>query len=195
LEFQYDKSLEAAAYLLRLNHGSMNYMRLLKLLYIADRELLTETATVLTGDCYKAMDYGPVLSMVYDHIRGRAWTNPDWGRHIKTAPGFQAVLEEDPGVSHLSRAATEKLIEITERYRGKSEWAMVDLTHDFPEWDKNRPPQGGSKIIPLEDIVEATRANPEILITIREQEAARREMDDLFDDLELEEPAEASLGR
>ena len=40
--FQFDKTLQAACLLLRKHDGCMSYLRLLKLLYIADRELLTD---------------------------------------------------------------------------------------------------------------------------------------------------------
>ncbi len=40
LRFDFDKSLQAVAYLLYLEEGRMPYIRLLRLLYIAERELL-----------------------------------------------------------------------------------------------------------------------------------------------------------
>ena len=48
----------------------MNYMRLLKLLYLAVREFLLKTGHTITGDHAGAMKRGPVSSQVYDLIRG-----------------------------------------------------------------------------------------------------------------------------
>ena len=44
------KTTQGAALLLALDGRSMDRMRLLKLLYIADRELLAESGGMLTGD-------------------------------------------------------------------------------------------------------------------------------------------------
>ena len=43
LRFQFERALQASAYLLRLDGKRMAYLRLLKLLYIADREWLAAT--------------------------------------------------------------------------------------------------------------------------------------------------------
>ena len=60
--FNFERALQASAYLLRLDGKRMGYLRLLKLLYIADREWLAETGESITGDRAYAMKYGPVLS-------------------------------------------------------------------------------------------------------------------------------------
>ncbi len=45
LRFNFEKSLQAAGYLLELHGDRMEYVRLLKLLYIADREMMAEAGT------------------------------------------------------------------------------------------------------------------------------------------------------
>jgi hypothetical protein len=50
LRFNFKRTLQASAYLLRLDGKRMPYMRLLKLLYIADREWLAEMGESITGD-------------------------------------------------------------------------------------------------------------------------------------------------
>jgi uncharacterized phage-associated protein len=69
--FNIEKAIQAVAALLHF-HGSkeMSYLRMLKLLYIADRETLKETGRPITGDRIVAMEHGPVLSSVYDLIKG-----------------------------------------------------------------------------------------------------------------------------
>ena len=67
--FNIEKTIQAIAALLHF-HGSkeMSYLRMLKLLYLADRECLQETGRPITGDRVVAMEHGPVLSSVYDLI-------------------------------------------------------------------------------------------------------------------------------
>jgi hypothetical protein len=59
LRFQLEKSLQAAGCLLELHGDCMEYVRLLKLLYIADREMVAEAGAPITGDRAVAMDHGP----------------------------------------------------------------------------------------------------------------------------------------
>ncbi|WP_435008692.1 Panacea domain-containing protein [Tundrisphaera lichenicola] len=181
LRFNFEKSLQAAGVLLRLEEGRMSYMRLLKLLYIADREMLAATAASITGDQGFAMKYGPVLSHVYDLIQGAGSRFDDWDRHIRTQ-GYAVKLVEDPGRGKLSRGEIEKLTEVSDRHRSKDQWELSDLTHDFPEWRRHWPEgaEVGSYLIPWEDILAAQGEGRETIEVVEEEEAARNYMEDLF---------------
>ena len=87
LHFNITKTIQASAVLLKAdpNH-SMSRLRLLKLLYIADRESLTERARPITGDYPVAMDHGPVLSNTYNLIKGEDYKRTAVGK-IHTEPG------------------------------------------------------------------------------------------------------------
>ena len=61
----------------------MNYMRLLKLLYIADRESISETGRPITGGSILAMERGPVLEGVYDLIRGQHAEMALWSEFLQ----------------------------------------------------------------------------------------------------------------
>ena len=110
------KTTQAAAVLLALDGDSMDRMRLLKLLYIADRELLAESGRTLTGDRAVAMKNGPVLSRIYDLIKGIAVSPEDWGRYLRSE-GYKVMLLGDPGHGELTKREIEKLHDLTERYR------------------------------------------------------------------------------
>lgn len=68
--FHIEKAIEAAAMFLKLHGKPMKYIGLLKMLYIADRIALESMNQPITGDNYVSMDYGPVLSGIYDLIKG-----------------------------------------------------------------------------------------------------------------------------
>ncbi|XZO01656.1 MAG: Panacea domain-containing protein [Microcoleus sp.] len=70
--FHPEKAVEAAAILLKLHGRPMKHLGLLKMLYIADRFALQRMEQPIIGDRYVSMDYGPVLSGVYDLIQGKA---------------------------------------------------------------------------------------------------------------------------
>ncbi len=148
----------------------MSYLRLLKLLYIADREWLAETGESITGDRACAMKQGPVLSTVYDLVKGDAALSGRWDDFIHN-DGYRVTLVRDPGRDTLSRGMIDKLNEVTVRHREDADWSIVDITHTFPEWETNF--DGGSTLIPWQDISTAM-GKPE-MIAVVEREARERE--------------------
>lgn len=66
--FNERKAVQVAARLLAHNGGEMNYMALMKLLYLVDREALLRFGRPVTGDQVVAMKHGPVLSRVFDLV-------------------------------------------------------------------------------------------------------------------------------
>ncbi len=86
LRFDEEKATEAAALILSLRGGQMHYMKLIKLLYLLDREALSRWGIPVTTDTYVSMDHGPVVSAIYNLIRrvqsrhrGRSTSLPQWG--------------------------------------------------------------------------------------------------------------------
>ena len=134
----------------------MSRLRLLKLLYIADREYLKERGRPITGDRVAAMDHGPVLSRTYDLIKGTDIGAPTWGRHFRNLGARDVELGEDPGAGKLSRFEIEKLQQVASRLADLDDWSVAELTHGFPEWEKNAPAKGASRPIPLDDLLAAT---------------------------------------
>lgn len=152
--FKYNKALQAAAYLLRREPTKqMNYMRLLKLLYIADRESIRRSGHPITGDRVAALERGPILSKVLDLIKGADLQSPDWSSFIQRNE-YDVRIVNDPGVARLTRSDIDLLEQAAEEHRADDEWAMVEFTHTFPEWQKNDPGKS-MKWIPFHDILEA----------------------------------------
>ena len=175
--FHFEKSLQAAGVLLSLDGERMERIRLLKLLYIADRELLAETGRTITGDRAVAMDHGPVLSQVYDLIKGEASRAGEWNHYIRTV-NRAVEFRNDPGRGELSRREVEKLTEVTDRYRDVNDWSLVRCTHDFPEWSSNFRP-GTSSTIPWLEVLSAQGKDQLVELALIE-EADRCYLDDLF---------------
>ena len=84
LGFNLDKTIQAAAYLLKQEpECRMNYMRLLKMLYIANRQSLKTRDVPICGDKAYAMKRGPVLSATLDLINGSDPSSPQWSQTIE----------------------------------------------------------------------------------------------------------------
>jgi uncharacterized phage-associated protein len=146
------KTTQAAAFLLTLEGRVMDRMRLLKLLYIVDRELLVSKGRTLTGDLAVAMNYGPVLSHTYDLIKGDEQSPADRNKFIRSV-SRKLVLMGDPGRGELSRREVDKLEEVSNRFRGISTSGLSAFTHEFSEWSKNFVPDT-SRPIPWTDALE-----------------------------------------
>ena len=159
-----DKLIQIVGYILSKNAASINYTKLIKLLYLADRQAIKESNVSITGDKYYSLDNGPVLSGLYDLIKG---TYPDsasqnlW--NIRFAKdGYNIVLLTDRlPFSKLSDFEKSILDEIDTRYKDASYSEMIDIVHDSavcPEWQN---PYGSRIEIEKKTILEKLGRTPE----------------------------------
>lgn len=154
IEFKFhpEKAIEAAGTLLKLHGKPMKYLGLMKMLYIADRIALERIEGPISGDHYVSMDFGPVLSGVYDLIKGKPVDDalPLWEKYISPRQNNCVQLLNDPGNDDLCEAEDEILREVYSNYGHINRFKVAELTHDFPEW---KDPHGSSIPIDVEDIL------------------------------------------
>ena len=176
-QFNFEKTVQAAAVLLSLDGDRMESIRLLKLLYIADREILAETGALITGDKAVALKHGPVLSQVYQLIKGQASRSGEWADVLRTS-SHNIELRKPVGRGKLNRAEVEKLQEVTDRHRNDTVWEICDQTHDFPEGKDNYVPNNSTPI-PWEQVLEA-QGKARLIPMVESQEELRQVLDTLF---------------
>jgi len=130
----------------------MSYLKLLKLLYLADRRALVELGRPITFDRFVSMPKGPVLSTTYDLIL----EEPDpselsyWHQFISPPRDYDVSLLAEPPHDQLSRAEEAIIDRVFEEFRQWTRWELVAYTHDLPEY---RDPAGSSIPINLRDIL------------------------------------------
>lgn len=152
--FDEQKAAEAASCLLSVNGGCLPYMKLIKLLYIADRRSLTMYHSSITTDSYFSMKYGPVPTSILDCIKHADEYPSDspWNSSIKTL-GYNVILKKTFSQCFLSQEERDLLETVNSEYKGKDQFDLSDITHAFPEWHN----PGDSRIpLPIEDILQAT---------------------------------------
>jgi uncharacterized phage-associated protein len=166
LPFDEGKTAQAAAMFLKLRGGQMSYMKLIKLLYLADRTSLLKYGKPITMDRWYSMKHGPVLSNVLSLITDPSWTESSEGTWAQL---ISAPLE-DHEVRLLSNtfpndrlsSAEEKIItEVFDKYGHYNRWDLVELLHKgeiAPEWKE--PRQGSRILIALSDVLK-TELDPE----------------------------------
>jgi len=137
MRFAFDerKVTAAAALLITLQGGQARYLRLIKLLYLADRESFRRFGRPISGDRYVAMKKGPVLSRVLDLIKDvPCETTGDWAAHIERFGQYSVRVRSDPGRGPLSEAEIEVLTETFNLFRQHDQWHIVEVTHLLPEY-------------------------------------------------------------
>ena len=72
IKFLFDKfrATAAAAVVVKQEGGPTSYLRLIKLLYIADRASIGQAGHPIVGGNYVSMDHGPVISEVLNLVKG-----------------------------------------------------------------------------------------------------------------------------
>ena len=120
------------SYLLSLNDGRMNYMTAIKMLYLADRAMLTSGHISITTDSYAAGTGGPVLRSVLSRIKEGESKN--WNDHIGlNGPCTELItpFEKYKEISELEREVIARIygefgcykrIELLEYCQGLKEW-------------------------------------------------------------------------
>ncbi len=149
LRFNEKRATQAAARLLSMrDNRALNYMILLKLLYLVDRESLLRWGSPLTGDEYYSMEFGPVLSKTHDLITEMRppEENNYWERYIQTR-NFDVTLSAEPDYEELSDADDVLLREIFQKYQAyydSTPFKLVDELHKIlPEY---KPVEKGQRI-------------------------------------------------
>jgi len=153
--FSAEKSAQAAAVLLGLNGGNMDKYLFIKMLYLADRKALEKWEEPITGDTVAMMQYGPVLSTIYDLTKGEAFScRSYWQNYISDSDDETNTvsLVGDPGRSELSDAEIAILERVHAKFRTYDWRRMRDYCHELPEFEEIGQ---SSKVLPTEQILEA----------------------------------------
>ena len=110
LRFREAKTTQAAARLLTLRGGRMNYMKLIKLLYIVEREELLSWGRPVTADRCVSLPKGPILSQTLNLINEgpTPGTPSTWAEHISQPENYEVRLLSPAGEDELSAAEGAK---------------------------------------------------------------------------------------
>ena len=168
-KFNAKKAAQAANWLLRRSGGRRNYMELVKLLYLADRQALIDLDSQITGDSLASLPYGTVLSRILNLIRWGPTNAEDapWFEAVSAPTGYDVEAIGNSGESELSGAEVQVLENVFAEY-GRYDWKQLsNLTHKLPEWTD---PGEGSIPISTEHVLRLVGK------TAQQVEAIRKEL-------------------
>jgi len=149
--FSEEKVTHMASYLLIKRGGKMSYMKLLKLLYLAERESLLKWGETMSGDKFVSMPHGPVMSSTYNLMQNR---DTVWNDFIDSEANCEVSIKNDvieDDLDELSIAEIKILTSIFDQFGSMGRWEVVDYTHNnCKEW---QDPDGSSFPINPSDIL------------------------------------------
>lgn len=162
-KYNEQKAAEAAWKMLRLGGGQMNYMKLIKLLYIADRKAIARWERPITTDEFFAMKNGPVLSHIYDQIKGSQSENGNWEERISHGKGKYEIKtrSEQVQLRELCEAEVEMLESVYAEFGHLNQYQLRDYMHEHFQEYTPPDPISSSERIKLERVLEAVDYSPE----------------------------------
>jgi uncharacterized phage-associated protein len=161
--FNERKAAQAAAYLLYRGGGRLPVLKLIKLMYLAERLSLQRYGETLTGDRLVSMQHGPVLSHTYNLIQGTydpcaggwdTWVADRAGHDVELADNSM-IRQPEQDLPALSETDLEVLGDTWAQFGHWDKFKLRDYTHSdaCPEW---KDPNGSSAPISYADLLRAT---------------------------------------
>lgn len=149
--FKVRKAAQVAAYFAKAEGGSINVLKLVKLIYLADRKFLERYDATILNDRFVSMSHGPVNSTTYDYIKGCEEDRENWEEFIDDLTGHRVGLAREniseDDLDQLSDAELAVLAEVWRQFGHMDRFEIRDWTHDnCPEWED---PNGSSQSIPF----------------------------------------------
>jgi len=178
------RAAQMAAYFIGQAGGQLSVLKLMKLMYIADRISLKKHGHPITFDRMVAMEHGPVLSSVYNLTQGTIEGHPKgWEYWIHEREGHDVSARRPVDVEFLEDLSDADVDVLAETWRlvgHLDKWEIRDWTHrNLKEW---KDPQGSSMPIEYESVFTAlglSRENAEQMAErLHQQSSIRRHLRD-----------------
>jgi uncharacterized phage-associated protein len=157
--FDQAKAAQLAGVFLQMRGGRMHYMKLIKLMYLVDREAIIRLGNAITNDAYVSMPHGPVLSTTLDLINEGPDDDSAWHQLIeRSTDPYSVRLKAKPSTDKLSESERDLIAKVFEKYGHMNRYALRDLLHQvLPEW---QDPKGSALPITRDDILRAAKGRP-----------------------------------
>ncbi len=133
-----EKATQLGSLLLKLNGGSMDYLKCIKLLYAIEKEAINRWLMPVTFDDLYSLPHGQVVSQTLDRAEYRARPPKSiWNDYLATDTKNTIHLKADPGIDKLSKAEMDLAKEVFEENKNKSPERLMEEHHNprlTPEW-------------------------------------------------------------
>jgi len=183
MKYSEKKAAQVAAYFIYHAGGRIEILKLMKLMYLAERESLRLYGEPLTGDSLVSMHHGPVLSITLDHINNFIDSEQGgWNDWISDRENRSLALKKDGNLIdlllELSDADIGVLDSIYNQFGQMSAYEIRDYTHEHcSEWEN---PHYSSAPIPYTRVLKSVGHSAEAATEIDQRIKEQRKLDNLF---------------
>ena len=179
-DFPFDarKAAQVAAFFLikaRDRGANVTILKLMKLMYLAERESYKRYAEPMIGDALVSMPHGPVLSSTLNLINSapeERQGGEHWDEMISERDGRDLSLRGDAPIQQtkdlldLSESDVEILGEIWDQFGKISAVKLRNYTHDAANCPEGEDPNGSSIPISLETLLRSMGYSTEAVHTV-----------------------------
>jgi len=121
------KATDAVARIVRQSGGAVDYLRVVKLIYLADRKsILKRGIPIVGGHCF-SMRKGPVNGDVMDFVNQR--NAPGWKKIISPRKGNALSVISNPDYDSLSESELQMLDEVVLEHSTRTTDELVEWCH------------------------------------------------------------------
>ncbi len=172
MNFRFDitKATEGACQFLKREGGSINIMKLVKLIYLLDRLSLARRGLPVVGGAYFSLPNGPITSEFLDLINsGSLWGVADcrWEEFISDRQDHEVAMIKEAPRDHLSDSEMDLIDAIYQEHGKKDQWELRDWCHEHcEEWT---PLEQGREFIAIDRIARAVGKTEEQVARLKEQ--------------------------
>lgn len=178
------KAAQVAAFFLQSSGSKMSLLKLMKLMYLAERQSLETYGEPMIGDKLCSMEHGPVLSHTLNHINGVRQSSPDgWDSWVSDRSNHELALIRDindirEDLLLLSDADIEILENLWVKFGNFTAFELRDYTHEAcEEWED---PENSSTIIPYIRLLRCVGYDVKVAKDIEQRMCAQRQVEKYF---------------
>lgn len=144
------KIAQMSAFFAEKQGGTVSILKLMKLLYLSDRESMKRYGIPISFDYFYSMNDGPMLSQVLDFINGFVPDRSEaatWDEWISSRGNHQVSLNrkfDRDDLDEISQADLDVLETTWNQFGSFDQWQLVDYTHkncaeykDTPKGQRN----------------------------------------------------------
>jgi uncharacterized phage-associated protein len=171
-----EKATDAVARLIQKSGKNADYLRLVKLIYLADRKSILERGMPIVGGKFYSMRKGPANGDIMDFVKCR--NAPRWKELIAPLSGHSLSILSEPDCGSLSESEIQILDSVVDQHSDKTTEELVQWCHkNCPEY---KHVMWGRKEIGVEAILSAEGKSAESIARIVSEGMALAELDHLL---------------
>ncbi|SLN63898.1 hypothetical protein ROA7450_03357 [Roseovarius albus] len=151
------KAAQTIAFFAMQEGGIINVLKVVKLVYLADRESLRLRGHPIQDEVRVSMPHGPVNSTTLDYLNGAYRDDGGWSEYLQDRSNNNVGLSDssmnNEALTALSDGDMDILENVWRQFGHMDRYDLADWTHNHvAEW---QDPQGSSRLIPLDRMMTA----------------------------------------